>query len=115
MSFCHWILYVVFDTHTGEVFADRLPMCTVPDCAKKPQEEGERYKGLVKPGEKWAKVKLDVYVFYGLSYFVIWATNWRLIESFTYLDIVFFGEALPERFEQLAGKVISNIRCSSCL
>ena len=47
-------------------------MCTVPDCAKKPQEEGEHYKGLVKPGEKRAKVKnLDIYVFYGLSYFVI--------------------------------------------
>ncbi|XP_019851847.1 PREDICTED: NAD-dependent protein deacetylase sirtuin-2-like [Amphimedon queenslandica] len=51
-----------------QVFADKIPLCTETDCAYEPTEEGEAYKGIVKP------------------------------------DIVFFGEALPKRFGELASK-----------
>ncbi len=32
------------------VFRDELVMCTQEGCAKEPMEEGDDYRGLVKPG-----------------------------------------------------------------
>lgn len=41
-------LVIVF--HIEQVFADKIPLCTETDCAYEPKEEGEAYKGIVKPG-----------------------------------------------------------------